>query len=190
MFLTVFLLMSSSSTMLFKSFLVSITSDESIAMSVPLFTLTPMSLFASAGLSFIPSPHIITYLFSAFSFFTVSAFWCGVTSAITSVIPISFAIFSAVCLLSPVSIIVFMPLSFSFDITSFVFSRITSFTPIIANTLLSTTRYTILFPLDASFSSSSLYFLASSFVSFIFSFSNIFEFPNTICFPSTVPVKP
>ena len=68
MFLIVFLLMFIRFSMLFKSFLVNITSDESIAISVPLFTLTPMLLLASAGLSFIPSPHIITYLPSVFSF--------------------------------------------------------------------------------------------------------------------------
>ena len=113
-----------------KSFFVNITSDESIAMSVPLCTLTPMSLLARAGLSFIPSPHIITLLLDSFKSFMISAFSDGRTLAITFVIPSSLAIFSAVDSLSPVSIIVCICLSFNFFMTSFAFERIMSLTPI------------------------------------------------------------
>ena len=99
-----------------------------------------MLLLASAGLSFIPSPHIITYLPSVFSFFTTSVFSRGVTFDITVVMPISLAIFSAVCVLSPVSITVSILFLFSLLITSFEFSLTISFTPIIAEiSLFSTT---------------------------------------------------
>lgn len=71
------------SKLLFKS----ITFAESMAISVPLLTLTPISAFISAILSLIPSPHIITTCFSSFNLVIIFALSCGSTFEIIFDIP-------------------------------------------------------------------------------------------------------
>ena len=97
----VFSLISLSSFIFSRSSFIITTCAESIAIYVPEDIETPISDVTKLTLSFIPSPHIITNLFSSFNFFIMLAFSEGTTLEITFVIPISFAIFSAVSLLSP-----------------------------------------------------------------------------------------
>ena len=80
---------------------ISVTSDASIATSVPVPIAIPTSACASAGASLMPSPTIATPPCSRWNFRTRSAFWDGRTSAITSSTPTSFATASAPFFESP-----------------------------------------------------------------------------------------
>ena len=82
----------------------------SLAAIVPLFIAIPTSAWASAGASLVPSPVIATNFPWACSLFITSIFSSGVHSATNSSIPASLAIVSAVRGLSPVHIIVLIPI--------------------------------------------------------------------------------
>ena len=104
------------------------TSDASIADSEPTPPIEiPTSALAKTGESFIPSPTNATFDFSSFLFIISSnALYlsCGNISDFIFCIPISFPVFSAICLLSPVNIFVLIPSAFS----SFIVSTTPSFT--------------------------------------------------------------
>lgn len=136
----------------------SIMSAASIAMSVPVPIAIPTFACFNAGASFIPSPTNATYSFSCI-FFIVFAFSSGSTSAITSSIPVCFAMYFAVNSLSPVSIIVLYPLFFSSCIACFESSLIVSATLIIPIISLFFDTSIVVFP---SFSSSCIFCLCSS----------------------------
>ena len=83
----------------------------SFAACVPEFIASPTSACASAGASFVPSPVIATNFPSACSFLIASILSSGRHSAINPSTPASFAIVAAVSGLSPVHIIVLIPIS-------------------------------------------------------------------------------
>ena len=110
-------------------------SDASIAEPEPTPPIDiPTSALASTGESFIPSPTNATFpfvpLYFSNSFSSSEYFWSGNISASNSLIPSSSAICFAAFLLSPVNILVTIPLEFRACIASFVpcfassFSRI------------------------------------------------------------------
>ena len=82
----------------------------SFAACVPLFITTATSACASAGASLVPSPVIATSLPCAWMSRISLSFASGVTSARKSSTPASAAIEAAVSLLSPVIMIVLMPI--------------------------------------------------------------------------------
>ena len=85
----------------------------SFAAVVPLFMASPTFACASAGASFVPSPVIATIFPSACSFLITSILSSGLHSAIKPSTPASFAIVAAVSGLSPVHIIVLIPMALS-----------------------------------------------------------------------------
>src|SRR5213592_2421272 len=97
---------------------ISVTSDASMATSVPVPMAIPTSACASAGASLIPSPTITMCAppFWRCSFFTRSAFCDGSTSAITSSIPTSAATAWAPLFESPETMATGMPRFFSSSI--------------------------------------------------------------------------
>jgi len=76
---------------------------DSIAMSVPEDMAIPISDWASAGASLMPSPTIATISPFVWSFFMIVSLSCGRSSAWTWLIPACSAIYVAVFLSSPVS---------------------------------------------------------------------------------------
>ena len=76
---------------------------------------TPTSAWASAGASLVPSPVIATSRPSACCFLISSSLASGVASARKSSTPASSAIFAAVRRLSPVIMIVRMPIARSWS---------------------------------------------------------------------------
>ena len=94
---------------------------------VPVFIATPTSACASAGASFVPSPAIATSLPSRCSSRISSSFRSGVASARNESTPDSSAIFSAVSGLSPVTMIVRMPIARSWSKRTRMPSLTTSF---------------------------------------------------------------
>ena len=82
-----------------------VTSDASMAMSVPVPMAIPTSAWARAGASLMPSPTMATCRPCCCSFFTSSAFCDGNTSASTSSISTSRATASAPRFESPDTII-------------------------------------------------------------------------------------
>ena len=83
----------------------------SLAACVPEFIARPTSACASAGASFVPSPVMATTFPSACSFLIASILSSGLHSAIKPSTPASFAIVAAVSGLSPVHMIVLIPIS-------------------------------------------------------------------------------
>ena len=83
----------------------------SFAAEVPLFIASPTSACASAGASFVPSPVIATIFPSPCSFLISSILSSGLHSAINPSTPASFAMVAAVSGLSPVHMIVLIPIS-------------------------------------------------------------------------------
>ena len=82
----------------------------SFAACVPVFIATATSACASAGASFVPSPHIATRRPSAWYRRISSSLVSGVASARNSSTPASAAIAAAVSRLSPVTMTVLMPI--------------------------------------------------------------------------------
>ena len=82
----------------------------SLAACVPVFIATATSACASAGASFVPSPHIATSRPSLWCLRISSSFVSGVASARNSSTPASAAIAAAVSRLSPVTMTVLMPI--------------------------------------------------------------------------------
>ncbi|MNN37600.1 hypothetical protein D3C81_1515570 [compost metagenome] len=82
----------------------------SLAAVVPLFIAKPTSAWARAGASFVPSPVIATSLPSFCSRRITAILSSGVLSAIKSSTPASRAIVAAVSGLSPVHMIVLIPI--------------------------------------------------------------------------------
>ncbi len=72
-----------------RSSLISVTSEASMATSVPVPIAMPTSAWVRAGASLIPSPTMATTRPSAWSFFTVSILSWGSTSASTRLMPSS-----------------------------------------------------------------------------------------------------
>ena len=87
-----------------------VTSDASIATSVPVPIAIPTSAWASAGASLRPSPTIATRRPCFCSFLTKSAFCDGNTSATTSSMPTSLATAAAAFFESPETIITLRPI--------------------------------------------------------------------------------
>jgi hypothetical protein len=104
---------------------------------VPVFIATPTSACASAGASFVPSPVIATSRPSACWRRISSSFASGVASARKSSTPDSSAIFAAVSRLSPVTMIVRMPIARSRSKRSRMPSLTTSLSSITPSTWLS-----------------------------------------------------
>ncbi|CAB4935917.1 unannotated protein [freshwater metagenome] len=86
---------------------------------VPVFIATPTSACASAGASFVPSPVIATSRPPACCSLISASLRSGVASARTSSTPASAPIFAAVSRLSPVTMIVRMPMARSRSKRSF-----------------------------------------------------------------------
>ncbi|MNM06854.1 hypothetical protein D3C81_168800 [compost metagenome] len=82
----------------------------SLAATVPLFMAIPTSACASAGASFVPSPVMATSFPSACSRRITAILSSGLLSAIKASTPASAAIVAAVSGLSPVHMIVLMPI--------------------------------------------------------------------------------
>ncbi len=82
---------------------------------VPVFMVTPTSAWARAGASLVPSPVIAISRPSACCCFISSSLRSGVASARKSSTPASSAIFAAVRRLSPVTMIVRMPIARSWS---------------------------------------------------------------------------
>ena len=118
---------------------IKIISLELLAISVPLAIATPIVAVARLGASFIPSPTIITFLFSFNNSFIIVVFSLGRSDAFTSSSAKSLLIILAVSLLSPVNIKTFLLLFFNFLITSLALLLSVSLTPIKAITFLSST---------------------------------------------------
>ena len=85
----------------------------SFAAWVPEFMAIPTSAWARAGASFVPSPVMATIFPWACSFLISVILSSGLHSAMKPSTPASFAIVAAVSGLSPVHIIVLMPISLS-----------------------------------------------------------------------------
>ena len=98
-----------------RSSFIRTTSADSIAMSVPDPTAIPRSDWVSAGASFIPSPVMATLFWATWSSLTISSLSPGSVSDLTSAIPSSPAICSAVLLRSPVTIMTLLPSSMRAD---------------------------------------------------------------------------
>ena len=94
---------------------------------VPVFIATPTSAWASAGASLVPSPVIATIRPLACCSLISSSFASGVASARKSSTPDSSAIFAAVRRLSPVIMIVRMPIARRWSKRSRIPSLIVSF---------------------------------------------------------------
>ena len=150
-----------------KSLLIKTISADSIATSVPLPMAIPISAWAKAGASFIPSPTMATNLFSSWSFLTSLDLSCGKTSAKTLSIPTWEAIALAVFSLSPVIIATSIPISWSFLIALALFSFTISATAIIPATFPSIAMYIGVLPSPASLSDSKSKFSIWIFLSFI-----------------------
>ena len=99
----------------------------SFAAWVPEFIASPTFAWASAGASLVPSPVIATNLPSACCLRITSILSSGVASAMKSSTPASSAITDAVIRLSPVSIIVRMPIFRSWSNRSRIPGLMTSF---------------------------------------------------------------
>ncbi|OLS14112.1 MAG: hypothetical protein RBG13Loki_2290 [Promethearchaeota archaeon CR_4] len=133
-------------TMLRKSLRTRTISPVSIATSVPDPTAIPTLAWARAGASLMPSPTIATMSPRLWISLIFAAFSVGSTSAMTSGIPASRAIASAVFRLSPVSI---MTLSFKFvswRMAEMVWSLSLSAMPKTPKYRPSTTTLTVVFP--------------------------------------------
>ena len=150
-----------------KSLLIKTISADSIATSVPLPIAIPISAWAKAGASFIPSPTMATNLPSSWSFLTSLDLSCGKTSAKTLSIPTWDAIAWAVFLLSPVIMATSIPISWSFLIAFALFSFSISATAIIPAILLFIAIYIGVLPSQASLSDSMSKFSISILLSFI-----------------------
>ena len=109
------------------------TSAASMAISLPAPMATPTSAAVSAGASLMPSPTIMVFP-SAPSDFITSAFPSGRTDAMTRSTPACAPIACAVRSLSPVTITVRMPISFSRRTAAAESLRIVSATAISPNT--------------------------------------------------------
>ena len=145
----------------------------------------PMSALARDGASLIPSPIIRTFL-PDFWILSISLFLsCGRSPARVWSTPISSAIASAVFSLSPVSIIIFLPISLRSLIASFDDSLGKSFTEIIPMTSLSLAKYMEVLPSPASSSALDLKSFRSIFSSSIYS-----RFPARYLFPAISPFRP
>ena len=132
-----------------KSLCINTISADSIATSVPVPIAIPISAWASAGASLMPSPTIATFFPSAWSAATCSALSSGSTSLKTRSIPTCFAIASAVRLLSPVIITTSMPILCSSAIAAALLAFKVSATAMIPANCSSIAMYIGVFPSEA-----------------------------------------
>ncbi len=129
---------------------ISTMSPVSIATSVPLPMAMPTSAWASAGASFTPSPTMATMRPSPCSLATSCALFSGSTSAIYFSIPAWDAMTAAVRRLSPVNIMMSMPIPRSSLIACTDVSLRTSATPTIPATRPSTEMIMAVLPSPSS----------------------------------------